>query len=483
MASRRFGVLALLSQIILLILFVVWVRYDGDLGDSSGMDQSCATRLTEIDCLAAGCTYNAAESTCSGTPTILDQRYPYYQDVHVMIFIGFGMLMTFLSRYGFSAVAYNMFLACIAFQWAQFTNTFWHRIFEGEAASHKIRMTVENLITGDFAAASVLVAYGAVIGKTTPEQLLVMALLQLIFYSLNESIGVIEFQAVDVGGSMYVHAFGAYFGLAVSFMLGNSRPTASGKQLHRNNSNNGSSSTSDVFAMIGTLFLFMFWPSFNGALASGSAQHRVVINTVIAIAFSAMSTFAFSNLFRRGRFNMVDIQNATLAGGVAVGSSADLLIEPYGAALIGFVAGLISVVGYVYISGLLDRYLRIHDTAGVHNLHGMPGVVGGLGGVIAASLAKASDYGSALGEIYAARATGTTAGEQAGNQLLALVVTLGLAIGGGLATGFVLRLLPAPQSPFHDREFWDIEEHAGAEASDEPDTIPLGSVTKVSPLM
>ena len=31
-------------------------------------------------------------------------NYPLYQDVHVMIFIGFGFLMTYLGKYGFSAV-------------------------------------------------------------------------------------------------------------------------------------------------------------------------------------------------------------------------------------------------------------------------------------------------------------------------------------------------------------------------------------------
>ena len=38
---------------------------------------------------------------------------------------------------------------------------------------------------------------------------------------------------------------------------------------------------------------------------------------------------------RGGRFDMVSIQNATLAGGVAVGSAANLLIAPWGALLIG----------------------------------------------------------------------------------------------------------------------------------------------------
>ena len=44
------------------------------------------------------------------------------------------------------------------------------------------------------------------------------------------------------------------------------------------------------------------------------------------------------------------IQNATLAGGVAVGSVADMVIQPWGAILIGFSGGFISVVGYTLIS-------------------------------------------------------------------------------------------------------------------------------------
>ena len=44
------------------------------------------------------------------------------------------------------------------------------------------------------------------------------------------------------------------------------------------------------------------------------------------------------------------IQNATLAGGVAVGSVADMVIQPWGAILIGVGSGIISVLGYRFLT-------------------------------------------------------------------------------------------------------------------------------------
>ncbi|ESP02184.1 hypothetical protein LOTGIDRAFT_111251, partial [Lottia gigantea] len=44
--------------------------------------------------------------------------FSVFQDVHVMMFIGFGFLMTFLKRYGFSAVGINMLVAAFCLQWA-----------------------------------------------------------------------------------------------------------------------------------------------------------------------------------------------------------------------------------------------------------------------------------------------------------------------------------------------------------------------------
>lgn len=51
-------------------------------------------------------------------------------------------------------------------------------------------------------------------------------------------------QVVDVGGSMFVHAFGAYFGLAISRVLHNPEVEKSTKE--------GSVYHSDMFAVVGS---------------------------------------------------------------------------------------------------------------------------------------------------------------------------------------------------------------------------------------
>lgn len=51
-----------------------------------------------------------------------------------MMFVGFGFLMTFLKRYGYSAVALNFLIAAIVLQWATLCQGFYHS-FDGKKLS------------------------------------------------------------------------------------------------------------------------------------------------------------------------------------------------------------------------------------------------------------------------------------------------------------------------------------------------------------
>lgn len=238
---------------------------------------------------------------------------------------------------------------------------------------------------------------------------------------------------------MTIHAFGAYFGLAVAGVLYRSG-------LKHGHPNEESVYHSDLFAMIGTLFLWMFWPSFNSAIAQPeNNQYRAIVNTYMSLAACVITAYALSSLVeRRGRLDMVHIQNATLAGGVAVGTCADMEIPLYFAMTIGSTAGIISVLGYKFLSPLLAHKLMIHDTCGVHNLHGLPGVFGGLASIVAISWGKSTVSTTAM-------------------QAAALGSSIGSAIVGGLVTGLILKLPVWNQPPdeycFDDSVSWKVPKY------------------------
>ena len=46
-----------------------------------------------------------------------------------------------------------------------------------------------SMLYSDFASAAVLISFGVVIGKTSPLQLIVMALIEIVLFTINEVIG------------------------------------------------------------------------------------------------------------------------------------------------------------------------------------------------------------------------------------------------------------------------------------------------------
>ncbi|XP_006232693.2 ammonium transporter Rh type B isoform X1 [Rattus norvegicus] len=356
-------------------------------------------------------------------------RYPSFQDVHVMVFVGFGFLMVFLQR----------------------------------------------LINADFCAGAVLISFGAVLGKTGPAQLLLMALLEAVLFSVNEFILLSLLGVRDAGGSMTIHTFGAYFGLFLSRVLYRS-------QLEKSRHRQTSVYNSDLFAMIGTIFLWVFWPSFNSApTALGDGQHRTVVNTYYSLTASTLSTFALSALVSGdGRLDMVHIQNAALAGGVVVGTASEMMLTPFGALAAGFLAGTVSTLGYKFFTPILESRFKLQDTCGVHNLHGMPGLLGAILGVLVAALATHEAYGDGLQTVFPLIAKGQrSATSQAMYQLFGMFVTLVFASVGGSLGGLLLKL-PFLDSPpdsqcFEDQVYWEVPGEQEAETqrplrTEEPDT-------------
>lgn len=294
-----------------------------------------------------------------------------------MIYVGFGFLMVFMKTHCWTSVGFNYLLSAWAFQCGILTCGFWEYVMKGKFK--KIPLDVFSLIIGDFTSGACMITFGALLGKCDLFQLWLLLSIETIFYGLNEALAYKKYIVADAGGSMVIHTFGAFYGLAASYFFHNKKAIVEIKK-----SDGGY--TAQVIAMVGTVFLFMFWPSFNAAPVPILSQQRAAVCTALAISASCICAAGVSRLVHHV-LNMEIVLNSTVAGGVMVGATCDMLTDPGFAIIIGAVAGIISALGFEYAPKYLRKHLALHDSCGVLFLHGIPGAVGGLISAIGADLA------------------------------------------------------------------------------------------------
>lgn len=311
------------------------------------------------------------------TPAMEDflELAKYGKAIHVMtmLMVGFGFLMVFVKRYGYGAVTATYIAVSIVIPYYMFLKKM--DIF-GEPAE----LTMDRLILAEFCAASILIATGAFLGRLKMSQYIIMALIFVPSYMLNEWImlengmGLIpKGQLIDTGGSIVIHQFGAYFGLGVIV-----RMTTSDDFLKKIESDK----ISNQFSMLGSMVLWIFWPSFCAAPAEISKMPLAAVNTVLSLCGATVATYITSTMIRK-KIAIEDMANAALAGGVAIGSSC-AHTTPKASLILGFIAGILSVIGFAIIQPRIQRAIKGIDTCGVHNLHGMPGILGGLAAIFIA---------------------------------------------------------------------------------------------------
>ncbi|KAM6112568.1 LOW QUALITY PROTEIN: ammonium transporter Rh type B [Phoenicopterus ruber ruber] len=404
-ASRlRLSGLCFLLQILTIILFAVFVRY----GPESSPD------------------LHSQQLNCSRRKPDPGFQHPRFRDVHLRALLGFGLLVAFLGRYGPGNMAISILVLAFAVQWAILIQGFLYFFLNG-----KIYVGAQSMVSADFCTAAILISTGAVLGRVNPVQILLLTLLGVTFFALNEYILLSLMGVSDSGGSLTVHTFGAYFGLMVSRVLHQLRTDKRKEQQDAGHQ-------SDVFAAVGTIYLWIFWPSFTSATAArDNAEPWALLNTYFSLAASTLATFVLSPvLYEEGMLRMVQIQDAALASVAVMGMAGDMLVTPFGALVAGFLAGLISSLGFRFLTPVLRSRLKTQDTCGVHHVHGLPGILGALLGTLLTALATADAYGGRLELVFPLVAQGSrTATYQALCQLCALPVTLLLAALGGCLVG------------------------------------------------
>ena len=190
-------------------------------------------------------------------------------------------------------------------------------------------------------------------------------------------------------------------------------------------------------------------PSFNGgALEPNSPQQeRAVVNTILGLCASTVATFWTSILLSdEWKIRPVDVQNATLSGGVALGAICHFTLNISDVLIVGAVSGIASTVGFARLQEYLDKK-GLHDTCGVNNLHGIPSLIGTLASVVLA--AHKGSVGHDYPELMPHR-------DQWKAQFLSIVFTLGVALPAGLLTGWVLKFFTYETAFYTDDPFWEV---------------------------
>ncbi|MEI6060376.1 MAG: ammonium transporter [Bacteroidota bacterium] len=360
----------------------------------------------------------AQQTTSSEFASILQvQQYDRAIHIMAMLLIGFGFLMVFVKKYGRSALTATFLLVSISLPMYLCIKEL--PVFEKKGE-------IELLILAEFGAASLLIAAGAILGRIKIYQYILLGLLFIPFYMLNELIVVSDYfhfvgKVADTGGSIVIHAFGALFGIAAAISLTSMKDMEISIE---------SDATTDKYSVLGSMVLWVFWPSFCAALVPIEAIPHTVVNVFLALCGSTLATYVASVMIR-GKVSIADIANAALAGGVAIGATCDFASHPQ-AMIIGVIAGVISTAGFAIFQKKQQNFHKIIDTCGVSNLHGLPGLFGGLAAIVVID------------------------GIDVSAQLKGIAITIAIAVIAGLCSGKVISLFGKSKEIYNDKaEFLD----------------------------
>lgn len=363
-------------------------------------------------------TGTAQEVSQADIASVLEvQQYNRAIHIMAMLLIGFGFLMVFVKNYGRSAITATFLLVSVSLPMYLAIKSMDMFGAHGE---------IEQFILAEFGAASLLIAAGAVLGRIKIYQYMILGLLFIPFYILNELIVVEDHfhfigQIADTGGSIVIHAFGAIFGISAAISL----TTLKQREIPIE-----ADAVSDRYSLLGSMVLWVFWPSFCAALVPVDIVPFAVVNVFIALSGSTIATY-IASVSIRGKVNAADIANAALAGGVAIGATFDHASH-LEAMVIGLIAGAISTMGFAIFQAKQEKFHKIVDTCGVSNLHGIPGIFGGLAAIVVVD------------------------GLDVSAQLKGILATVVLAIIAGLLSGKIISLFGKPDEIYDDAaEFED----------------------------
>ena len=206
-------------------------------------------------------------------------------------------------------------------------------------------------------------------------------------------------------------------------------------------------------------FIFVAFPLLNGVTSESDGDlSRCLVNTLICSVTSIVTSYVVA--MAHDQFiptKVMNIPNRVILNGcIAASSCATLMLQPYGAMILGMVTGVATTLAFIYME----------DEQGVLAFHGLPALLGGVSSAVLAALAEDKEgpivYHKSLYATYPARIPSETSpllGEilsnypfledkaasrtslgQAGFQVLGIVVVVLTGFAVAVLNGICLRI-------------------------------------------
>lgn len=413
----------------------------------------------------------------------LEKNFKTFQDINIMIILGFGFLRAFLKHYSWSSIAITFIGGILSFEFGLFSIICWASIMRRNWYPGVINFRY--FLDANYCAAAIIISMGALFGKLSFPQYFVMILCETIFSTLNYVLNRQKLKIIDTGGALTVHLFGAIYGAIFTLISFSSK---SERDRIRVSPHFGKNYNSNIFGLFGTLISITYWPSFNTGLVKGNQKYRGIINTYLSIGGSIIGTFIISSVCNKRKFKIEDILNSSFAGGIIIAGCCTIIREFWSCIILGFFAGGLSSFLFFILNNKLIE-IGYHDTSGILFYHGIPGFLGGIistifvGNLKNWSDCKEEDYLKYIDNFIDINFNFTdfylnttrSYSQRAGIQFGSIFITISIAAVSGLFSGFLIKFCNCEIAIryFNDSEIFDDSDNEPFPWDDEKVLIKL----------
>ena len=216
----------------------------------------------------------------------IKNKYRLFQDITIMIFLGFGFIRASLRHHIWSSIILTFTCGVLTFEFGLLCIILWSSLLKREWLDGKYNFNY--FFDSAYVSASFIISLGSFIGKLSFSQYFVVIIIHTIFSALNYILVRQELKVIDVGGTLNVHLFGAIFGSVFSMI---SYCNKNEIERIKTSLHIGSDHNSNLFALFGSLMIIPLWPSFNTALINGNQRYRGIINTYFSVGGSIITFF------------------------------------------------------------------------------------------------------------------------------------------------------------------------------------------------